>query len=179
MTTTKNLFRLFDTDPNWREAEAKLKAACEKAAVEIVALQDHYEHCGAGDTDSRDAIIDHIWHLLLYPPDKRARDIELVRQLVIEGKDLKELAKSLNWSVTELAKSLNWKQRYLIVFRVSPGVRLLRKMDDAELVATLKVDPGMLPGLRDQISQLNEWLKNGEACDYEKVCALLRAWRTK
>jgi hypothetical protein len=62
---TNNLFKLFDDVQNWREAELALKAVCREAAEKIVALVNNYEECGAGDTDSRYAITDHIWELIL------------------------------------------------------------------------------------------------------------------
>ena len=77
------------TRPNWREADAKLKNACARAATEICALQNQYANCGAGDTDSRSAITHYIWHLLLHPPEEQARDIEVVRLLIVEGKGLR------------------------------------------------------------------------------------------
>jgi hypothetical protein len=60
-----NLFRLFEDQPEWREAEAKIKAACISAAQQISAIQEEYEDCGATDTDSRDAITSYIWNLLM------------------------------------------------------------------------------------------------------------------
>jgi hypothetical protein len=35
-----NLFRLFENDPHWSEAEQELKTACVEAANRIIAIQD-------------------------------------------------------------------------------------------------------------------------------------------
>ena len=80
-----NLFRLFETDPNWREAERQLKAACVEAAEKITAIRDKYEGCSAGDTDVQDAITDFMWLLLWGTADKAAEVVLEQRKMEREA----------------------------------------------------------------------------------------------
>jgi len=129
-----NPFRLYRNHPDLKEAEAKLKVACAEAAAKIKSIQNQYANCGASDTDSRSAITGYIWDLLLYPPERRAADIALWRQVVIEGKSKPTTQRSLD------LESAN---------------RLLNNMDDADLLATLKLGKEKLPWVREQIKILD------------------------
>jgi hypothetical protein len=74
---TNNLFKLFDHQPNWREAETQLKAACQEAAEKIIAIQKQYADCGAGYSESRSEITGYIWDLLLrIPVDRYLADMK-------------------------------------------------------------------------------------------------------
>jgi hypothetical protein len=64
MSETVNLFRLFKTQAEWEEAQDKIKAVCLSAAQKIFALQEEYGDCGAGDSASRDEILNYIGLLL-------------------------------------------------------------------------------------------------------------------
>jgi hypothetical protein len=124
----KNIFMLFDNKPEWKEADAKLKVACIKAAIEIEAVQEQYLSCGAGDTHTRSAITDYIWDLLLYAPAERAKDIVAWRQLILEGK-----------SKHKVARARGCDLRCLEIFHIQPAHRLLREMDDNELIEALGI----------------------------------------
>jgi hypothetical protein len=86
-----NLFLLYEDDPNWREAERQLKAACVEACEKICAIQQKYDDCGADDTESRIAIGDFMHCLLrcipLYRPGRDEK----------QKKQFKRLRKKCGW----------------------------------------------------------------------------------
>src|SRR5205823_6424676 len=92
-------------------------------------------NCGASDTDSRSAITEYIWDLLLYPLERRAADIALWRQVAIEGKSKPTTQRSLG--------------------DLESANRLLNNMDDADLLATLKLGKEKLPWVREHIKILD------------------------
>jgi hypothetical protein len=76
-----NVFMLYESSAHWREAEAGLKAACQRAAAEIRPIQDQHSGCGASDTESREAITTYIYELLMgpSPPDPDEVERSLIR----------------------------------------------------------------------------------------------------
>jgi hypothetical protein len=100
MTTYKpvkqdNLFRLFENDPNWGEAEGELKAACVEAAKRIAAIQDKYEDCGADDTDVREEITNFIYQLLLHNGWSSSSPEEVISSILDYRKRLAEVRRGL------------------------------------------------------------------------------------